>query len=74
MQAVRGYDLGTKAFELVPCPDEWKEPFKAIAGERREFFPCTIYRDRSTAISWVVKWLIVGSKAMNPEAHQSLKP
>ena len=41
-QAVKEYGLGTKAFELVDCPREWKQPFISTAGERPEFFPRTL--------------------------------
>ena len=55
-QAVQEYGLGTKAFELVECPREWKQPFMSTAGERPDFFPRTlveIIRAHASAIAVV---------------------
>ena len=55
-QAVQEYGLGTKAFELVDCPREWKQPFMSTAGERPDFFPRTlveIIRAHASAIAVV---------------------
>ena len=56
VQAAKEYGLGTKAFELVECPRQWKEPFSATAGERPEFFPRTlveVLRAHASAIAVV---------------------
>ena len=60
VQACKEYGLGTKAFELVDCPRQWKEPFSATAGERPEFFPRSLVEVLRTHASALA---VVGTNA-----------